>query len=437
MNSLPNDSALPALADLFAWSVISNGFSTCHALRKDDVARGDGWQVTQCQHLHYQPGVHCTATYSLHQTAPGQPPRQTIGVVDCTPAGLAYRPFYQDDKLPWLATAVDPTAMAERLATLAPPAAPPSPSPWRITPLRYRPGERCALRYSCHGSTGAQEYFGKLFRQPHPQRLALLPLLHASSRQIPALPRLPHPLAYWPDHHLLLQSVVNGAEFHAVVFDEARPLPERVPWFGRMGAKLAALHTLEPLDLPPRPVADEPAELTTYLPMIERLLPPLATAYHTTYQTLIAVAPFLPPTTPVVCHGALRTDQFLLAKPAQQPAAAEELSLIDLDTLCLAHPACDIGNCLAYLQWKALRQPHHADLIQQACTAFLAGYSTQRPLPDAEWLAFYQALALLKIAGRRFSNLSYREWPLTPALVQAAGALLPDHPTYRRRATTL
>lgn len=436
MNPLPNDAALPALAALFDWPVITNGFRACAGLNHNEAAPGQTWQVTHCQHLRYQPGVRCTATYTLRQERPRQPPHQTIGVVDCTPAGLHYRPFTQDEALPWLTAAADPAVMAERLATLATEAtdAPSPPSTWRVTPIRYRPGERCAFQYSRQSATGVRAYFGKLLRQPHPQRVAALPRLHTLAQQDATLPRLPCPLAYWPDLHLLIQPAIIGGEFHAVVFDETLPITARASWFHRMGVTVAALHAMPPLDLPLRTVADEWPELLAAQPLIEQLLPTLAPDYGATLAALMATAAALPLVTPVVCHGALRTDQFLFSQTGQCVPATAELRLIDLDTLCLADPACDLGNGLAYLTWKAIRQPHHADLIRQGSVAFLAGYRTVRRLPADAALAFYQALALLKIAGRRFANLSYREWPLTPALVQAAATFLGDPSPHSRMA---
>lgn len=429
MNHFPNDAALPALAALFDWPVITNGFRTCQALRMRAVEQDQHWQVTQCQHLRYQPGLRCTATYTLRQETPGQPLRQTIGVVDCTPEGLRYRPFTQDHDLPWLAAAVDPIVMAERLAAITSEATAPPSSGWRVTPIRYRAGERCALHYSRQPADQAPGYFGKLLHRPHPQRIAALPTLSARAEEEPALPRLPRPLAYWPDLHLSIQPAISGDEFHRVVFDKVQPVVERLQWFCHMGAKVAALHSLPPLDLPARPLTAEWPELLAAQPLIERLLPTLATPYTATLATLQATASLLPTVTPVVCHGALRTDQFLLRQTAQPTTAEAELLLIDLDTLCLADPACDLGNCLAYLYWKALRQPADADFMEQASAAFLAGYRSLRRLPDALALAFYQALSLIKIAGRRFATLSYREWPLTPALVQAAATLLANLPS--------
>lgn len=443
MNSLPNDAALPTLAALFDWSAVTTGFRACADLNQEKAEQEQPWQVTQCQHLRYQPGVRCTATYTLRKERSGQPPLQTIGVVDCTPAGLRYRPFAQDEALPWLTAAADPAVITDRLATLATEAttqatnAPPEPTPWRVTPIRYRPGERCAFQYSRQSATGVRSYFGKLLRQPHPQRVAALPRLYTLAQQDTLLPRLPCPLAYWPDLQLLIQPAINGAELHAVLFDETLPVAQRVQWFHQMGAKVAALHNLAPLALPLRTVADEWPELLTAQPLIQQLSPALAPDYATTLATLMATAASLPPAPPVVCHGALRTDQFLLNQAELHTTTAAELLLIDLDTLCLADPACDLGNCLAYLTWKALRQPRHTGLIQHGSAAFLTGYSTTRRLPDEAALAFYQALALLKIAGRRFSNLSYREWPLTPALVQSAAALLRAPSTHSRMATPL
>lgn len=437
MNLSTIDPSLPGLPHLFDLPAIAKGFAGCQPTTDGDArydpaatAGGDAWQVKRMQHLHYQPGHRGLATYELSQKPPGQPARDTLGVVECTPSGVTYRFFHADATLPGLATAVDASAMVARLGRLTPtPDKAPASTRCRVTPIRYRPGARCALRYTLHDAASEQHFFGKLFGHDDSQRMAALPALYALTQQNAALPRLPQPLAYWPELQMLIQPVIAGAELHAVAFDPREPITVRLHWFSVMGAKLAALHRLNALDLPHRTVVDDLAELHSYTPIIERALPSLTSAYTATLQTLTTVAQHLPPVTPVVCHGALRTDQFLIAKPAQPTAskaenAEAELMLIDLDTLCLANPACDIGNCLAYLQWKAMRQPEHAGFIEQAVHTFLSSYTKEQVPPVTEWLTLYRALALLKIAGRRFRNLTYREWPLTPQLVQAAYTLM-------------
>jgi len=112
----------------------------------------------------------------------------------------------------------------------------------------------------------------------------------------------------------------------------------------------------------------------------------------------------------------MRTDQFILQ--------GDRLAMIDLDSYCWANPARDLGNFLAYLCWKAIRQPEHAEFIERAGRAFLEGYLSVQGDIDERWLSVYQAASLLKIAGRRFRSLTYREWPLIIHPIKLAGLFL-------------
>lgn len=416
------DPLLPALAHCFDLPAIGQGFTAYLPAHSNRRAT---WQVQRLQQLHYQPGHQCTATYELKQIEAGQPPYTTIGVVEYTPAGFHYRFFYHDPALPGMATALDEQVMTTRLAALthserqtAPP------TPYRVTPIRYRPSQRCALRYTSKQAVGPPGFFGKLFHHADQQRMATLSALYTLSEMSTELPRLPQPLAYWPDLQFLIQPVIAGTEFHERVFAETTPGQERVDWFRRLGIALAALHRLTDQKLPHRPITTDLAELAEYIPLIDQVLPAVAPVYTATLQALATIAHSLTAVPPVVCHGALRTDQWLITRTATPSNPPEQLMLIDLDTLCLANPACDLSNCLAYLDWKALRQPHLAAFIDTAEATLLAGYAMMQPLPPAEWLALYRAVTLLKIAGRRFRSLTYQEWALTPQLIQAAQTIV-------------
>jgi len=118
----------------------------------------------------------------------------------------------------------------------------------------------------------------------------------------------------------------------------------------------------------------------------------------------------------VASHGGFRTDQLLLVR--------DEPVIIDLDGLCWANPARDVGNFLAQLRWKAIRESHHAGFVGAAIPSFLEGYGTVREIPAERWRACYEAVALLKIAGRRFRKLTVSEWSLVPRLLDEAEALL-------------
>lgn len=413
------DSKLPTLSTLFDHAAVTTGF-----VMNLPATRHVGRQ----QYLHYDPGHSCVATYELWLEDPHLPPQPTIGVVTCTPGGVTYRLYAADPDLPGLASAAAVGAISSHLRSLNIGADEQDPVPnqedeWTATPIRYRPGNRCSLRYTRHTPTQQQEFFGKLFRHADERRIAAMYTCYQKAQECSQLPLLPQPLAYWPELQMVVQPLVNGVEFHAHAFDEQIPSARRTAWLCWMGQTVGAFHELSRLNLPHVTWQEDLAALHAYLPAITQVMPALAAAYQEALAAIPTMAAALPATDVVVSHGALRTDQFLMApSPADDPNGTEppRLILIDLDTLCLADPARDLGNCLAYLTWKAIRQPQHATFIAKAQCALLAGYTAQRAAPDDRRLSVYTALALLKIAGRRFRNLTYREWALVPGLIERA-----------------
>jgi hypothetical protein len=285
-----------------------------------------------------------------------------------------------------------------------------------IVPIRYTPGSRCTLRYHVSTEQGQTNCFGKLLAQDGDQLAQTVADLYRISQQAPELPRIARPLAHWPELQMLVQAAVPGVELHAAAFDAEIELSTRVGWIGMAGEAIAALHAGAEIVGPQHTLAGDLAALEQYHPALQQLNPELAGHVAEAIGTLAEIGGEQRELAAVVSHGALRTDQFLLD--------GAQMVLIDLDSVCWSSPARDLGNFLAYLTWKTLRQPHFAECIQQAQQAFLAGYQRVRPLPDAHWLALYQAASLLKILGRRYTGLTQREWPLTPQLLEIASALV-------------
>jgi hypothetical protein len=54
----------------------------------------------------------------------------------------------------------------------------------------------------------------------------------------------------------------------------------------------------------------------------------------------------------------------------------------------------------------------------------LQGYASIRELPDERRIALFEAASKLKIGGRRYRSLSWREWPLVPLLIESSRKLL-------------
>jgi hypothetical protein len=408
------DPALPDLPVAFDPGAVTRLFA----------AHGSGGATLRAgrlQDVKYQPGARCVATYELLVDQGGVPPRPTIGVVEITPGGPAARLFVDDPALPWLAPAMDPAGMRARFAALpADGADGQAITACTITPIRYKPGARCVFRYDLETPGGPRSFFGKLLARDGDRLMATVAALHDLSRRVPALPRIPAPVAYWPEVHLLVQpAVTGGAELNTLAFDPAADMVTRDQWLRDAGARLAALQAYVTVAAPRRTIADDLAELREYVAPMTQAQPAPAARYVAVLGEVAARAAAQADGAAVAAHGAFRTDQFMIQDG--------DLVMIDLDGFCWADPARDAGNFLAYLRWKAIRRPEQAAFIAHAGQIFLAGYQAAGGAADPARRALYEAASLLKIAGRRFRSLTVKEWPLVPQLLDAARAVL-DQP---------
>jgi hypothetical protein len=361
------------------------------------------------QDTKYQPARRLVTTYELLAERDGAAER-TIGVVEVTPEGTSLRLYDDDPRLPWLAAAVDEAGMRERFGALLPGVAV---GACAVAPVRYRSGVRCVFRYDLETSAGRQVFFGKLLAEGGERLLETVSALHAASEADRGMPRIPTPLAYWPDIHMLIQpEVAGGAELNDLAFDAAQDEQVRERWLRAAGARLAGLHAARVAG-PPRTLADDLDELREYIAPMAQPNPELARRYERAVARIAERAGAA--SEAVATHGAFRTDQYMIE--------GGELVMIDLDGFCWAEPERDLGNFLAYLRWKAIRKPADAAFIERAGQLFMEGYRATGAAPEKPRLAIYQADSLLKVAGRRYRSLTVTEWDLVPRLIDAAEAL--------------
>ncbi|MEN9934758.1 MAG: hypothetical protein RLZZ387_1337 [Chloroflexota bacterium] len=398
------DPELPELGRLFDLAAVGRLFED-GVLSKERPAR-----VRSCklQDTKYQPGRCCVTTYVLQTEGEGGA-GQTIGVAELGPAGLALRLYDEDPRLPALAEAADVARMATRFAALLGSVV----ISCAVVPVRYRPGARCVFRYEVQTHRGGRVVFGKLMGDGGAELAATVGALHRASQERPGMPRVLPVLAYWPELGMLAQDEVSGrAELNDLAFSPEVPAETRERWLRDAGARLAALHALTGIDAPARTAADDMDELREYVAPMRAADPALAARYEGAVGRLAELAGQRDEPPAVASHGAFRTDQFMIA--------GDELVMIDLDGFCWANPARDLGNFLAYLDWKAIRQPQRAELIRQAAGLLLEGYRGAGGTVDEGWLELYRADSLLKIAGRRYRSLTVKEWGLVPQLLDAA-----------------
>src|SRR6266498_1486807 len=374
--------------------------------------------IKKLQDLKYRPSHRCVTTYEMIIGKADSLPERTIGVLEFTPEGVLPRIYTADERLPWLSVATDMGEMQRRFSEL-----PGYDQPIKlleISPIRYKPGLHCVIRYTVETDSGKEMFYGKSFAGNAERLMKTLIELHKSSQENPEMPLITAPVAVWPEMEMILHAAVrDGIEFTNFAYDQAYDESVRESWMVKAGRALGVFHNNSTAPSETKTVYDDLRDLHEYTLIIAKVRSDLGTKYEEVIQQIITKVDHFKEPKAVASHGAMRTDQFIIQ--------GDRLAMIDLDSYCWANPARDLGNFLAYLCWKAIRQPEHAQFVERAGRAFLEGYLSVHEDIDEKWLSVYQAASLLKIAGRRFRSLTYLEWPLVIHLIQAAhGAITED-----------
>ena len=385
------DPALPELAEALDTMAVAARFEH----RWPVPGPPPSLRACSLQHARWHPGVGCVATYELDiSTAVGEP-ATTIGAVIVDATGVRHRLFTQDEDLPGLKVATDAVSMAgwfsARLHRQV--------DTCKVTPVRYRSGTRCVIRYDAGGRDNI--FYGKVVA---PQRFPALStaLSELAEGLVPAI------VGFAAEAHLVVQadagqpslagrSLEPGA---AGLLDDLRAC----------GELLHRLHSSAGPGGSVRSMAGDADALDGYLGAAAAVAPSSAAAIEQGIDQLRTYAQQTRPTVP--SHGAFRLDQVHVAP---------DPVLIDLDSYCWAEPERDIGNLFAYLRWRVIRGAASSRSVAEARRAFLSGYAspTRTPL-DPDRLRAFEAASLLKIAGRRYRSLAVDEWPRVPTLIEAA-----------------
>jgi aminoglycoside phosphotransferase (APT) family kinase protein len=376
--------------------------------------------IKKMQDLKYRPSERCVSTYEMNVGKADGLPERTIGVLEFTPDGVLPRIYTADNQLPWLSLATDMDEMQRRFSEL------PAYADYKdqiklleIYPIRYKPGLHCVIRYTVQTPAGKEMFYGKSFTGDAQQLMETLIELHKSSMDNPDMPLISVPVTIWPDLEMILQPAVrDGIEFTQFAYDPKYDAAIRENWMHQAGRALGVFHNSSTAPSETKTVYDDLSDLHEYTVIIAKVKTDLAAKYEEVIEQIMTKVDHFKEQKFVASHGAMRTDQFLLQ--------GDRLAMIDLDSYCWANPARDVGNFLAYMCWKAIRQPEHAQFVERAGRAFLEGYLSEQKQISRRWLSVYQAASLLKIAGRRFRSLTYLEWPLVIHLIQAAHAAITE-----------
>ena len=307
-------------------------------------------------------------------------------------------------------------------------------------PVRYKPGDRCVLRYRLtfddprsEGVSGTRtcRLVAKLYREEAEAQAAddLLDRLRSgagvewTARPLGVVPGLP--LALTEDLGSSRDPVParSGLDVVHPGSDDAFPV------IARAAEALAELHTsgLDTSGLNRRTGADEATKAGRRAALLEQYVPELAPVVRRVNGTLGEALAGLPTDVLRPAHGSYKASQLMVRDGA--------VFLVDFDQFCLADPALDVGYFLAYLRpaglWyhRAGRRAWFeaaADIFRTAYLGHLAARGEAEAVGDGVVgrAAVYEAALLFKIAARRANRLhSPRPGEVAAVLDEAAGLL--------------
>ncbi|HLG61895.1 MAG TPA: phosphotransferase [Ktedonosporobacter sp.] len=375
------------------------------------------------------------------------------GVLHLTDLGLAVQHFPADNGLPALPACCDTSPQSPLFAALQLAAAQQTGDmALRLVkasaePVRYKPGNRCVIRYHLQLEQAGDEagskqktltIFGKVYNnseQAHDIQ-GLQHRLYEEQKQAGAIPFLPEPLGIMDALGLTFNEAVQVSDA------ESRPDDQDDRWnrlrtgtqalqpqvtLGRGGTAiqiippdeelrlaaqaLARLHTssVHPVVKGPRTGAKEARRARERAQLLIEHNQAQAAQIQASVQQLASRLERVQPDLYRPAHGGFKASQLLFH--------SHRVYVVDFDGFCLADPALDAGYFLAYLRPSALwyQRPGMRQWFEEAASIFRNSYQQEMVergvAPEVvagilERTPLYEAALIFKIATRRVNRLN-------------------------------
>ena len=320
-----------------------------------------------------------------------------------TGAGLALHPFPIDPALPTLIGATNPSVVSNlvKFAGI-------DEMPTAETVHHPREGA-CVLRYRFEGGpNGTSDLYGKVYGDDSGDAIArnLKALTRGPDGAVIESPvRFPRPVVYSASLRLLITEALPGVTLvpqllkSVLADDPDRTRKEnKTQTDGLRNAVRTSAEALGVLHTTTAPasvhsMSDDLAGLRRELDVIASVWPEVADDLRGRVDGLFWNAPEVPNL--VLSHGDFTPSQVLLEDGSA--------SIVDLDTLCWADPALDVGRYLAHLDVLATKLSGHdaRPLVDDLSEAFVESYSAAAPATATglvDRVGFYRALTLTRTA---------------------------------------
>jgi aminoglycoside phosphotransferase (APT) family kinase protein len=306
--------------------------------------------------------------------------------------------FPADWKLPSLARAMDREEAALLLAQIETRASSSVRSETKV--LRYRPRQRCVLRYVLRSSDDdvPQEVIAKVYPQgPKPGRA-----WRAQNTLYSAAPEgliIPRPLGLIDGWNLVLMECVPGTPMKQVLEEGATargPAREAT----RLAARaLVSLHRMSYVDASGngRTLQSQLELLRDRTAPLHCVAPALARQVDGFVDGIARLAQRFHLDTLSCIHGECKASQFLVDHA--------KVAIVDFDRVCLGDAAVDVGNFMASLHRGAVQGKEY---FRELATDFMIEYAgDSRRNGLVERARLFQAAALVQMAVRSFTRSPY------------------------------
>ena len=457
---VPRDRALPHLAealDAAAMSAIFQEVLFADRSPTDFAAVSNtGLEVRRCEieWAKYRPGKNCTVAYrvGLRDRSTGRESEQLLCARVFEPGRSVARfqtvrheelvspevgppithlpeldmivwTFPNDSKLHALPKLLDADRLKrELLPTVVEALAGPG---WTIAEaardvVQYVPEETCTVRVRARlerartGERRGVTVYGKAYKEgqgAEPYEM-MRQLWESDARRAGRL-RMAQPLEYNRELHILWQSGLPGT----ALLEEDLAAPRSHALMAKAASAVAALHTVGVTC--PRSVGV--ADAQSRLQHMRRLLPQITPSCRETLEPLVdllmAQGERLGDQPDAVLHGDLRLRHILVD--------GEDVSLIDVDTLCHGSPWRDIGSFTAAILYKGMLTGLPDRVVRGVLATFDAHYVRSVPWKTSSAvLSWYTAVALInERAFRSVTRLQQDKLEMVDELVGLASRI--------------
>lgn len=251
----------------------------------------------------------------------------------------------------------------------------------------YWPGKRCQIEYFGSSQDGvSSNFFAKIYRENN--GLNLLPIhdyLRNAGFNGKDGKNTPQPIAYCPRLHALLMEPCSGKSVSEILDSVAAS-----EIISRSGSLIAHFHQLKFLSPNPSHLADKELMLLkgwrSVLGILFQKEPYLIKNLLGKLERLAFFA-----RTPVVCsHRDFHENQLLFD--------GKVLTVLDLDTSCLAPRELDVGNFLAHITMRGIQRQLDQEKYNELEQVFTQAYRIEGGILDDRAVFWFKAAALLRLS---------------------------------------